>query len=99
MRRALFFLIILLVGCGGNGVESVIVPDTGQPPAQPPVQHVPEITDVVLTPDTVNHIVGDGSVVVAAEITFHDDGSDVETLWVRKLPRQVDHSKVETLAC
>ena len=84
MRESLFFLVLFLVGCDGNGVESVIVPDTGQPPAQPPVQHAPEITDVVLTPDTVNYMEGDGSVVVTAEITFRDDGSDVETLWVEK---------------
>jgi hypothetical protein len=84
MRESLFFLVLFLVGCDGNGVESIIVPDTGQPPAQPPVQHVPEITDVVLTPGTVSYLEGDGSVVVAAEITFRDDGSDVETLWVEK---------------
>jgi hypothetical protein len=45
---------------------------------------VPEITDVVLTPGTVNHMEGDGSVVIAAEITFRDEGSDVETLRVEK---------------
>ena len=87
MRKSHFLLVLFLVGCDGNGIESVIVPDTGQLPAQPPVQpvqHAPEITDVVLTPDTVNYMEGDGSVVVAAEITFRDDGSDVETLWVEK---------------
>jgi len=84
MRRSLFFLVLLLAGCGGNGVEQVIMPDTAQPPAQPPAQHVPDITNVVLTPDTVNHMEGNGSVVVAAEITFQDGGSDVETLWVEK---------------
>jgi hypothetical protein len=88
MRKSLFFLVLLLVGCGGNGVESVILPDTGQPqaqpPPQPPAQHVPEITNIVLTPDTVNHMEGNGSVVVTAEITFRDDGSDIETLWVEK---------------
>jgi hypothetical protein len=84
MRRSLFFLALLLVACGGNGVEPVIALDTGQPPPQPSAQHVPEITDVVLTPDTVNYMEGDGSVVVAAEIMFRDDGLDVETLWVEK---------------
>jgi hypothetical protein len=84
MRESLFFLALLLVACGDNGVESIIVPDTGQPPAQPPAQHAPEITDVVFTPDTVNYMEGDGSVVVAAEVTFRDVGSDVETLWVEK---------------
>ncbi len=84
MRRSLFFLALLLVACGGNGVDPVIAPDTGQPPPQPSAQHAPEIIDVVLTPDTVNYMEGGGSVVVAAEITFRDDGSDVETLWMEK---------------
>ena len=92
MRRYMFLLVFFLAGCNGNGVEPVIVPDTGQPPGQPPAQpppqppaqHVPEITNVVFTPGTVNHMEGNGSVVVAAEITFQDDGSDVKTLWVEK---------------
>jgi hypothetical protein len=88
MRRYLFLLAFLLVGCNGNGVELVTVPDTGQPQAQPPpqlpAQHVPDINNVVLVPDTFNHMDGNGSVVIAAEITFRDDGSDVETLWVEK---------------
>jgi hypothetical protein len=88
MRRYVFLLAFLLVGCNGNNVEPAIVRDMGQPPAQPPpqppAQHVPEITDVVFTPGTVNHMEGNGSIVVSAEITFQDDGSDVETLWVEK---------------
>jgi hypothetical protein len=84
MRKSVFFLALLLVACGDNGVDPVIAPDTGQPPPQPSAQHVPEITDIVLMPDTVTYMEGGGSVVVAAEITFRDDGSDVETLWVEK---------------
>ena len=88
MRNFPALLALFLVGCGSDGGEPVSVIDPGQPPEQPPppapAQHVPEITDVVLTPDTVNYMDGDGSVVVVAEITFQDDGSDVETLWVEK---------------
>jgi hypothetical protein len=82
MRRYSFLLAFLLVGCSSNDVDSVIVPDTGQRPAQLSAQHVPDIANVVLAPDTVNYMEGNGSVVIAAEIAFEDDGSDVEALWV-----------------
>ena len=83
MRKSLFFLLLILVGCGDSGVEPVNVTNTAPPPAQPPAQHVPEITDVVLSPDTVAYMEGDGSVVVAAEITFQDTGLDAAALWVQ----------------
>ena len=78
MRESLFFLMLFLVGCGGNGVESVIVPDTGQPPAQPAAQHAPEITDVVFMPGTVNHMEGDGSVVVMTRSEGGPCGNQVD---------------------
>jgi hypothetical protein len=103
MRRSLFFLALILVGCGDNGVEPVTVPDMEPPPAQPPVQHVPEITNVVLTPETVNYMEGDGNVMIAAEITFRDDGSDTEVLWVQKADGTevefdvINHSEVQSI--
>ena len=48
MRRYIFLLAFLLVGCSSNDVDSVIVPDTGQRPAQLPAQHVPDIANVVV---------------------------------------------------
>ena len=84
MRKSLFFLLLFLVGCGDNGVQPNTVPDTAPPPAQPPAQHVPEIVNVGLTPDTVKYMEGDGSVVVAAEITFQDTGLDAVALWVQQ---------------
>jgi len=84
MRKYLFCFALILAGCGGNGDGfSTVEPEPL--PAQPLVKHVPEIIDVVLTPDMVNHMEGDGSVAVAAAITFQDDGSDIATLWVETL--------------
>jgi hypothetical protein len=66
-------------------------------------EHVPEITDLVLTPDTVNHMEGDGSVVVSAEIMFRDVGSDIQTLWVEKPDgttaefNVIDHSENQSI--
>ena len=76
MRKSLFYLALLLVACSGN--ESA-APGTEQPPAP----HVPVITNVALSPDSVNHMHGDGTVAVTAEIAFRDTGLDVQTLWVR----------------
>jgi|GEM_PF-5192041 len=47
------------------------------------VRHVPEISDLKLSPDTALYMEGDGSLVVTAEIGFRDSGLDIETLWVR----------------
>ena len=76
MRKSLFYLALLMVACSGN--ESA-APGTEQPPAP----HVPVITNVALSPDSVNHMHGDGTVAVTAEIAFRDTGLDVQTLWVR----------------
>jgi hypothetical protein len=46
-------------------------------------KHVPEITNVNLSPDSALYMEGDGSVVVTAEIGFSDVGGDIETLWVQ----------------
>ena len=79
MRKYFFYFVLFLVGCGGNGDDGLAVP--GAQPSQ--VQHVPEITELVLLPDTVPLMGGNGSVIVTAEITFHDAGSDLQTLGVR----------------
>ena len=47
MRKSLFYLALLLVACSGN--ESA-APGTEQPPAP----HVPVITNVALSPDSMN---------------------------------------------
>ena len=93
MRKFLFLLALLLAACGGNGPEPLAIPDAAQPPAQPPpvtpppaqppVQHAPEITSLVLSPDTVDYVEGNDTVVVSAEISFRDAGSDLQALWVK----------------
>lgn len=87
MRKSLFFLALILVGCSSNSGEEIADPDTGQTPVPPPptptAPHKPEIVDLAVTPDTVTYMEGDGGVVVTAEITFRDTGQDLQTLWVR----------------
>ena len=89
MRKSLFFLALLLAGCGGNSVEPIAVTDAAQPPVQTPpatpVKHEPIIDVLALTPERVPLMEGGGSVVVTAEIAFWDFGSDLQSLWV-KLP-------------
>jgi hypothetical protein len=79
MRNIVAFLALILCGCSGDGVESVIVPGTGQPPAQ----HVPEISNLTLSPDSALYMEGDGSVQVTAEVSYTDIGQDIETFYVR----------------
>jgi hypothetical protein len=83
MRNFPVFLVLLLVGCGDSGVDPLTVQHAGQPPAQLQAQHAPEITWLVLSPDAVAHMAGNGTVVVTAEIAFRDAGLDLRTLWVR----------------
>ena len=79
MRKYLIYIVLVLVGCGGNGDDGFTVQRSQ--PAQ--VQHVPEITDLALSPNTANYMEGAGSIVVTAEITFMDAGSDLRALLVR----------------
>ncbi|NIW09241.1 MAG: hypothetical protein GWN33_01000, partial [Gammaproteobacteria bacterium] len=79
MRKSLFFIAFLLVGCGGNGGDTFAVPGTG--PLS--TQHVPVISQLALSPNTVTYMEGDGKVVVRANIGFTDTGLDIQTLWVQ----------------
>jgi len=79
MRKSLFFLALLLLGCGGDGVYTFAVPGTGSPPTQ----HVPAISELGLSPNTVVYMEGDGTVVVTAQVEFRDNGRDIQALWVR----------------
>jgi len=75
MRKSIFLLAVVLVGCGDDFNE----PATEQVQAQ----HTPEITNVVLTPATITHMQGNGGVLVTAEISFRDNGLDIRSLWVQ----------------
>lgn len=75
MRKFLFYLALLLVACGGGGGG----PGTG--PAV--IHHVPEISNLALSPNTVMYMEGDGEVLLTAQIGFRDTGRDIQTLWVQ----------------
>ena len=76
MRKYLFYLALLLVGCGSNG--------DGFAPLQPlPAQSAsPEISDLTVSPASVIHMEGGGSVGVTARLSYNDDDQDIETLHV-----------------
>jgi hypothetical protein len=79
MRKYIFYFALLLVGCVNNGDDGSA--DTGTGPLS--IAHVPEITELVLFPDTIPYMEGNGSVVVTAEVSFRDAGSDLHALGVR----------------
>jgi len=71
MRKSLFILALLLASCGGDGAG----------PSQP-IQHVPGIADLKLTPNSVGYMTGDGQAAVMAEVAFADSGRDIATLCI-----------------
>ena len=86
MRRFLYFLLITLVGCGVDGIDSQTVPiPTSTPtptPTPTPSQHVPEISNLTLSPDYAMKMDGDGTVEITAEFAFADSEGDLETLQI-----------------
>ena len=79
MRKSLFVLALLLAACGGDGNGPV--PNDGGG-VVPPVQHVPEISNLTLMPDSVTFMSGGGEVTVNITLGFSDAGKDIQTLWV-----------------
>lgn len=75
MRSLLFLLTLVLAACGGNGDGFKATPE--------PLQHVPAISNLKLTPDSALYMEGDGSIVVTAEFAFTDLGQDIQTLQVK----------------
>jgi hypothetical protein len=75
MRGLLFLLTLVLAACGGNGDGFKATPE--------PLQHVPAISNLKLTPDSALYMEGDGSIVVTAEFAFTDLGQDIQTLQVK----------------
>jgi hypothetical protein len=95
MRKYLIYFALLLVGCGSNGDDGFRVTDKGKLPDQ--VRHVPEIADLVILPDTADHMAGAGNISVTAEVLFTDIGLDIQTLWVQ-MPDGTRNSFAETQA-
>ena len=78
MRKYLFYVALLLVGCGGNGDGF----STVQPEPLPAESASPEISNLTVLPDTVLYMQGDGNVTATAELSFSDAGLDIETMHV-----------------
>ncbi len=75
MRKILLLLSFVVAACGGNG-------DTPRMVSQP-VLHVPEISNLRISPDSATFMEGNGSVLVTAEVTFSDAGRDIAAIWVQ----------------
>ena len=86
MRKFLFFLLIALAGCGSDGIDDRTIPAATPTPTPTPTpttgQHVPEISNLTLSPSTALKMEGDGSVEVTAEFAFADTEGDIETLQI-----------------
>ena len=74
MRRILFVLALGLAACGGDDDGVTTIPEQ--------VQHVPEISNMQLSPDSALYMERGGSVPVTMELSFTDLAADIETLRV-----------------
>jgi hypothetical protein len=66
MRKYPFYVALLLVGCGGNGDGF----STIEPQPLPAESASPEISELVVSPDTVSYMQGGGNVTATAEVSF-----------------------------
>jgi len=82
MRKFLFFLIIALAGCGSDGTDNRTIATPTPTPTPTPSQHVPEISNLTLSPANALKMEGDGSVEITAEFAFTDPEGDLETLQI-----------------
>lgn len=76
MRKSIFLLALLVAGCGGDGTGPAAI-------APAPAQHAPIISNLKLSPSSIDYMSGNGQVSVTTELSFHDSGQDVLTLWVQ----------------
>jgi photosystem II stability/assembly factor-like uncharacterized protein len=74
MRKYLFFLVLVLVGCDGSddGFK-------GQPTAD---QHAPNIFNLELSPGSLEYMEGGGSTLVTVDFGYNDAGLDIKSLMV-----------------
>jgi len=77
MRKFLFPLALLLVGCfDGDGKST-------EPEWSPIQSSSPEISDLMALPDTVMYMEGDGSVIATARLSYTDEDLDIDTMQVQ----------------
>ena len=78
MRKYLFYPALLLVGCGGNGDGFNFI----EPEPLPVESATPEISNLVVSPDAVLLMQGDGTVTATAEFSYSDEDLDIVTMHV-----------------
>ena len=79
MRKYLIYFALLMFGCGGNGDGFSGI----EPEAMPAENASPEISNLIVSPDTVMYMQGDGNVAATAEFSYSDDTLDIETMRVQ----------------
>ncbi|NNL46789.1 MAG: hypothetical protein HKO76_00275 [Acidimicrobiia bacterium] len=75
MRGVLLFSVLVLTACGGNGDSVQTTPQI--------TQHIPEISNLTLSPDSALYMEGDGSIQVTVELSYADVGRDIDSLHIR----------------
>jgi hypothetical protein len=78
MRKSLFWLALLLAGCGDSGDGFAPL----EPAPQPLESASPEILDLTMGPDSATHGEGNGSVDIQVIVSYSDADLDIETLMV-----------------
>ena len=90
MRKSFLLLAVLLTACNGS--------DTNYPVVPPAEQHVPEIANLSLSPDSILCMDGGGTIALTIEFAFIDDGSDIQSLNIRMPDGSVDSLDLADLA-
>lgn len=75
MRTLILSVALLLTACGGGGGSSA-------PVSQPIEGYVPEIANLIVSPETVNYMSGGGTIMAKAEFEYSDSDLDVQQLQI-----------------
>jgi photosystem II stability/assembly factor-like uncharacterized protein len=75
MRTWIVGFVLLLTACGGGGGSSA-------PASQAVEGDVPEIANLIVSPETVKHMQGDGTVMAKAELEFSDSDLDIQQMQI-----------------
>ncbi|MGD8772829.1 MAG: hypothetical protein PVI25_07165, partial [Gammaproteobacteria bacterium] len=75
MRTWILGVALLLTACGGGGGSSA-------PASQPVEGDVPEIANLIVSPETVKYMQGDGTVMAKAEFEYSDSDLDIQQMQI-----------------
>ena len=75
MRTWILGVALLLTACGGGGGSSA-------PASQPVEGDVPEIANLIVSPETVKYMEGEGTVMATAEFEYSDSDLDIRQLQI-----------------